>query len=207
MTEFKAIETTYKGYRFRSRLEARWAVFFETMGYIWRYEHEGYERGGKRYLPDFEIDDGPERTFFVEVKGDPRALIKDHERFVELLDWGGCLPNFDDCYDTKATGLLLLGEIPDAELRPTHFHSMIQHHEGLHRRWFTFGPKTHVINQADENWLSALCNIHPEHCIEGDPDKWLVESRAFPGTRCYLDVRDAYVAARKARFEHGETPR
>lgn len=24
----KAIETEYKGYRFRSRLEARWAVFF-----------------------------------------------------------------------------------------------------------------------------------------------------------------------------------
>jgi hypothetical protein len=26
----KAIETHYKGYRFRSRLEARWAVFFDT---------------------------------------------------------------------------------------------------------------------------------------------------------------------------------
>ena len=26
----KAIETLYKGYRFRSRLEARWAVFFDA---------------------------------------------------------------------------------------------------------------------------------------------------------------------------------
>ena len=27
-----AIETKYKGYRFRSRLEARWAVFFDALG-------------------------------------------------------------------------------------------------------------------------------------------------------------------------------
>jgi hypothetical protein len=30
-TEIKAIETSYKGYRFRSRLEARWAVFFDAL--------------------------------------------------------------------------------------------------------------------------------------------------------------------------------
>ena len=29
MSDIKAIETYYKGYRFRSRLEARWAVFFD----------------------------------------------------------------------------------------------------------------------------------------------------------------------------------
>ena len=32
MSEIKAIETYYKGYRFRSRLEARWAVFFDAAG-------------------------------------------------------------------------------------------------------------------------------------------------------------------------------
>ncbi len=39
----KAIETVYRGYRFRSRLEARWAVFFDEAGIDWRYEHEGIE--------------------------------------------------------------------------------------------------------------------------------------------------------------------
>lgn len=48
------IETTYKGYRFRSRLEARWAVFFDTLGIIWEYEKEGYNLGAYGcYLPDF----------------------------------------------------------------------------------------------------------------------------------------------------------
>lgn len=41
MSEFKAVQTEYKGYLFRSRLEARWAVFFDTLGIQWEYEPEG----------------------------------------------------------------------------------------------------------------------------------------------------------------------
>lgn len=52
----KAIETRYKGYRFRSRLEARWAVFFDALGLDWEYEKEGFDLGRHgRYLPDFYI--------------------------------------------------------------------------------------------------------------------------------------------------------
>lgn len=39
----KAIETRYKGYRFRSRHEARWAVLFDALDIKWEYELEGYE--------------------------------------------------------------------------------------------------------------------------------------------------------------------
>jgi len=66
----KPIETVYKGYRFRSRLEARWAVFFDAMGIKWEYEKEGYVLDDKTlYLPDFWL---PESKAFVEVK--PEAL-------------------------------------------------------------------------------------------------------------------------------------
>lgn len=52
----KAIETSYKGYLFRSRLEARWAVFFDTLGFEWEYEPEGFELpDGQRYVPDFRM--------------------------------------------------------------------------------------------------------------------------------------------------------
>jgi hypothetical protein len=53
--DIKAIETVYKGYRFRSRLEARWAVFFDAMGLEWTYEAQGFDLDGKRYLPDFYL--------------------------------------------------------------------------------------------------------------------------------------------------------
>lgn len=78
----QAIETRYKGYRFRSRLEARWAVVFDTLGLRWEYEKEGYEfqtNPPLRYLPDFWIPwrDGTGGDW-LEIKGtnpDARALL------------------------------------------------------------------------------------------------------------------------------------
>lgn len=77
----KAIETVYNGYRFRSRLEARWAVFFHALGIEYRYEPEGFdlktekiELDGTRYLlhgswylPDFWL---PKQRCWFEVKGE-----------------------------------------------------------------------------------------------------------------------------------------
>ena len=39
----KAIETEYDGHRFRSRIEARWAVFFNAIGLKYEYEIEGFQ--------------------------------------------------------------------------------------------------------------------------------------------------------------------
>lgn len=64
----KAIETEYAGVRFRSRLEARWAVFFDALGIRWEYEPEAFELSDRtRYLPDFWL---PEFVggIYVEVK-------------------------------------------------------------------------------------------------------------------------------------------
>lgn len=61
----RAIETRYQGYRFRSRLEARWAVFFDALGVAYLYEHEGYITREGGYLPDFYF---PDLRLFGEVK-------------------------------------------------------------------------------------------------------------------------------------------
>lgn len=73
----KPIETHYDGYKFRSRLEARWAVFFNALGIKFEYELEGYDLGnGLYYLPDFWL---PEQDCWVEVKGGitPLASVRD----------------------------------------------------------------------------------------------------------------------------------
>lgn len=64
--KFGVIETRYNGYKFRSRLEARWAVFFDTLGIEYQYEPEGYDLEGTWYLPDFYL---PELDYFIEIKG------------------------------------------------------------------------------------------------------------------------------------------
>ncbi len=76
--EIKAIPTEYKGYRMRSRLEARWAVFFDALELDWEYEAEGLLLpNGVKYLPDFLLHIPDSISLFVEVKhgdlclGDP----------------------------------------------------------------------------------------------------------------------------------------
>lgn len=79
MEGIKAIETKYNGYRFRSRLEARWAVFFDEIDVAYEYEPEGFDLNGVFselfpgknasenlwYLPDFYL---PEYGWYVEIK-------------------------------------------------------------------------------------------------------------------------------------------
>lgn len=64
----RPIETVYNGYRFRSRLEARWAVFLNALGLDYEYEKEGFETKYGRYLPDFWL---PAQQSWLEIKPYP----------------------------------------------------------------------------------------------------------------------------------------
>lgn len=63
----RALETKYDGYHFRSRIEARWAMFFKLCGVKYEYEKEGYELSkGNWYLCDFWLNTD---QAWVEIKG------------------------------------------------------------------------------------------------------------------------------------------
>lgn len=81
----KAIETRYKGYRFRSRLEARWAVFFDALSRPWEYEAQGYDLPSGPYLPDFYL---PSYGIYVEVKGG-HPTPAELQKCAELRDASG----------------------------------------------------------------------------------------------------------------------
>lgn len=71
----KPIETQFDGYLFRSRLEARWAVFFKRLGVKYEYEPVGFDidivkrwdNDNLKYLPDFFL---PDARMWAEVKPD-----------------------------------------------------------------------------------------------------------------------------------------
>jgi hypothetical protein len=71
VSRVQAIETHYAGCRFRSRLEARVAVFLDNLHIRWEYEPQGYELPSGRYLPDFRVTTGmvDVPSFWIEVKG------------------------------------------------------------------------------------------------------------------------------------------
>jgi hypothetical protein len=75
----KPIQTEYNGYKFRSRLEARWAVFFDHLDIDYDYEIEGFHIGRNWYLPDFYLS---HLDLWVEIKpkttNRPDHILFDH---------------------------------------------------------------------------------------------------------------------------------
>jgi hypothetical protein len=66
-TKYDAIPTTYCQTEFRSRLEARWSVFFDSIEIPYRYEFKTFKGPTFRYTPDFWLNiDG--KFLIVEVK-------------------------------------------------------------------------------------------------------------------------------------------
>ena len=60
----KAINTLYEGRLYRSRLEARWAAFFNMCG--WKFEYEPIDLDG--WFPDFAVYGNDGKPTYIEVK-------------------------------------------------------------------------------------------------------------------------------------------
>lgn len=187
MNEIRPIETEYKGYRFRSRLEARWAVFFDTLGIPYEYEPEGFELGdGVRYLPDFWL---PTWDAWVEIK--PNREVCDIEQAMELLRLLA--------ENTAKFGLLLIGDVwPDKTeillVQPEGYWASRSYTrvaqcrlcDGLCLEKMLWGG----IDGPDD---FGFCRIGPHTCEYGDV--WPIHDAPR--------VLAAYRAARRARFEFG----
>lgn len=106
----KAIKTTYLGTVYRSRIEARWAIFLDEMGINFEYEKEGFElKDGTPYLPDFYL---PEENYYLEIKGtkysdkesSKASLLAEESETVVFILFGG-IPNYrkikDHCHCFK----------------------------------------------------------------------------------------------------------
>ena len=182
----KAIETKYAGCRFRSRLEARWAVFFNTLGVPWEYEPQGFIlSNGTYYLPDFLLTDC---GTWVEVKGAESALDKNLMRLAARD-----LP-FMNGRGERGPRMLVLGPIPDVtQQQPDRF--------GEIRDLTWVG-----LDSEDPELRVGFGHYYKNHRPWWDdlesPLPWLTP--VLSESESMYDARDAYVAARSARFEHGE---
>lgn len=174
----KAIETKWHGCRFRSKLEAQWAIVFEVMGLEWEYEPMGFRLGnGLWYMPDFVIaglvgvGDG---WCFVEVKGNMTEL--DRRKVDEF---------------SRYYPIYVVGEVPYQDpfgtqhrkfAKDTAFHSL--------SRLFVERSKGVVESGAIGVGHDGMPEIVPEW-------EWAGDERA---------TRLAFLAACYARFDHGEMP-
>lgn len=110
----KAIETIYNGIRFRSRLEARWAIAFDTGRVKWEYEPEGFTDGNLCYLPDFWL---PEHEEYIEIK--PLGpTYEEIEKAKMLVNGTGKTLNF---FIGRPSTTIAIIEVTENRLTPTVF--------------------------------------------------------------------------------------
>lgn len=223
----QAIETSYAGCRFRSRLEARWAVFFDHLGIEWEYEPQGFTTPAGRYLPDFRIrvpqikDYGQHHQWF-EVK--PPGAVAD-PRHVELATTGPMIVarGMPRSYHAqmRGWGSPLLAYGIDCGAWPVAFCDSTTSRAA---QYCALGDNRHWCQEDMNNTLDDRCHLalygcHAPAVAEHDavddedlfgeggrwPDEMLDGFMTHPPYEAH-NVDAAYAAARSARFEHGETP-
>lgn len=183
-THIRAIETSYKGYRFRSRLEARWAVFMDSLGIEWIYENEGYDIAGEWYLPDFIL---PEQKIILEIKPKLPADQYYDTDLLELLS-----------EKIGMTGYILSGQ------------PWVDDKEGFHNFDCIDYSIQPAIGDTDYLWCECTsCGAigieysgRAERVMHFSGCKNTANKDYAPMTKRLMD---AYKSARSARFEHGES--
>ena len=189
MTDIKPIETVYNGYRFRSRSEARWAVFFDTLGIEYIYEPEGFTfPDGTNYLPDFYL---PKMNTFFEVKG--IMSDKDAHKIEQLRAHSGKFVTVgygDMTFEADSWG----GE--DENGKP------ITEPDSKDMSWLALCTECqqYYFMGSMFSWQCRCCGAY-----DGDGHFW--DTATGDLKHIYSDeVKDAIIKARQARFEHGESP-
>lgn len=175
------IPTRYRGRLFRSRLEARWAVFFETLLLPWEYEREGYPCKSKYYLPDFWL---PRQKRWVEIK--PYDFKESTEHLNELAAM------------TDYPVLLLEGQIP-----------WVRGYFPQNDLGEAFGTQYFRGGEADAEYMFCRCEFCGEYGIEWMGSSGRIQccpQNSARGKRATADEKsivEAYDAARTRQFEHG----
>ena len=175
--DIKAIETEYDGHQFRSRLEARWAVFFNAVGLTYEYEIEGFEMDGTRYLPDFYI---PNLNRWFEIKGKPLSLgeIKKCEEFCRRLD------------NENIKFSVLIGSPNLCAVRIGDFSGILEY----------------VWEWPSEKYPDNYRIQAPKELIEEEYYSRFMKGLWVVPDRTEEEVAVTAIAAGKARFEFGEKP-
>lgn len=184
----RAIETYYGGMRFRSRLEARWAVFFDQLDIPFVYEPQGYVlSNGRPYLPDFYL---PECRTWVEVKGSAAALDLDQLRraALELPRPAGERLHGPCAWYETGPSLIIVGNMP-------HFGGGIRPDPA----WST--PTGEAYRFGGYYWKHRPLRVATREPVVPST-RWIVNHDVAADEQ----VLFAYRVAAQARFEHGETP-
>lgn len=205
----KAIETSYDGYLFRSRLEARWAVFFNKLGIKYEYEKEGYFLGnGVKYLPDFWLPEILLRDGIVDKKFDIGYALQETYGWKKMLKIVG---GIDGIVGEIKEGPGLWLEVKG--IRPTYDESMCCFLLGILTKrpvLLTVGLPKYEIFQEYPPWETNMFFYKCYGC--GNIKVVSTENTFFHCSKCnekfdsqHSDIYHAIKMSKHARFEYGKS--
>lgn len=224
MTEIKPIETIYKGYRFRSRLEARWAVFFDALDILYEYEKEGYELGEAGwYLPDFWL---PQFKTWIEIKPNVAPGEETLEQIERASVKARALRNLTSYPVLICTGLpkdgiwctLIASDLTDSSGGDSEWHATFAENMAT-------GKPCLLVHDRKPNRLMCTSNFEVLDRIKtvgAAAKEWFPDGEYRFGLESYCDhieeqeffvhrtvdgqttTFEAAIKARQARFEYGE---
>ena len=219
----KAIDTIYNGYKFRSRLEARWAVFFDELDIKYDYEVEGFDLGDAGwYLPDFWL---PDIQAWIEIKHIPNHIgnadedkkaraLRDETGFPVLICGGAPKESWHRFYGYWENK----GILESCESYAT-FQSSWCYSREIEILVIEEDPNFAIVNNGNQK-LDTVKTIYQVaedlagEDIKKDGNVEMItyymdlidkdEVRIFDITKSHARTCKAAVKARQARFEHGE---
>lgn len=207
MSDIKPIQTRYKGYNFRSRLEARYAVFFDALGLEWDYEPEGFDLGsGVWYLPDFYL---PTLGVYVEIKPNTAQKHKCNE-----------------FRDLTGVPILLCCGVPGINRMELYCHDTTDSSGGPNKFECDFSPLYRCDEKEDyvgDRSIKILVYDERQDRVLLDGNYEPLNDNVITMRRCFtyvdseplcryeetirindIHLEDAINKARSARFEHGQ---
>jgi len=187
----KPIDTQYKGYKFRSRLEARVAVFLDAVQASWEYEIEGYTLPiNGRYLPDFFVTSFRkcEKPFWLEVKA-TKPTTAEINKLREL------------CVLTKTAGAFFIGSTNFHKQQVSTFSVMAQHDEE-YLGWHVSEAFTYMQAPLD-TYIEDVSA--PKNFWDKYGEDMITCYDMFMRCADCRNLKPAAVAALSARFEFGES--
>lgn len=134
----RPVEVYYKGYRFRSRLEARWAAFFDLCEWAWEYEPADFNG----WFPDFVLLGKKGNRVYVEVK----PIAEPCRELQDRIDKSGCPDE-----------VLIVG------LCPTLPGSWFDCRLGWLRESLAWGPAMLVVPTEDRRIIQGSCRFDFMH--------------------------------------------
>lgn len=211
MNTIKAIETRYRGYHFRSRLEARWAVFFDALGVRWEYEPEGFILpSGEWYLPDFRVWTPQQKPTWYEIKPntEDRFSSKIADFLSECEERGG--PLVGDPLEFMEGSAQICGrcgllycENSWKEIKSGHFSVMnfgVSVNKWALAKEFSDEEQRFHCDYCDfESWKDGEISFVKVERYKGD-----ILISGIDCARISRHVLKAAGRARSARFEHGQ---